>query len=95
MSEPKWKLNSAAALTWRAWGDESVVFDAQTGDTHLLDAVAREGLLSFCQVPFARSEVCVRLAERLKIEPDDQLDEYVGKLVARFSELGLVERVTS
>jgi PqqD family protein of HPr-rel-A system len=91
----KWRLSPGAVLTWRSWGDEYVVFNAQTGDTHLLDTVGREGLLCFEEACLDQAEICRRLATRLEIEPDEQLGDYVGKLLARFSQLGLVESVAS
>jgi PqqD family protein of HPr-rel-A system len=36
----RWRGVPRTALTWREWGDELVVFNHETGSTHLLDGLA-------------------------------------------------------
>lgn len=87
---PTWRLTRGAQLTWQHWDDESVVFDSQTGDTHLVDLVAREGILCLDE-PLDLDALTQRLAARLDVVPDDRLRRYAQQLVARFVSLGLLE----
>jgi PqqD family protein of HPr-rel-A system len=32
-----WRLSAGQLLRWRSWGDESVLYNDLSGDTHLLD----------------------------------------------------------
>ena len=36
----RWRVVPRTALTWREWDDELVVFNHETGSTHLLDELA-------------------------------------------------------
>lgn len=92
-SQPKVAARGGLAL--RTWGDESVVFNPSSGNTHLLDFVATEGLVCLQEAALDRFDLCRRLAARLNVEPDQQLIDYVDRLIARFDELGLLERVDS
>mgnify|MGYP003387223223 CR=1 FL=1 len=46
-SNPGWqvRLNSAGSLHWRTWGDEYVVYDECSSQTHVLDALTACALL--------------------------------------------------
>lgn len=48
-----WQLAADDALAIRRWGDECILFDAVTGDTHLLDAGSAEILDRFIGQPTA------------------------------------------
>ena len=68
-----------------------MIFDLKSGDTHLLDEVAREGLDCLVDGPLQVEELAERLAARLQIDPDADLTTYVRLLLQRFDDLGLVE----
>jgi PqqD family protein of HPr-rel-A system len=40
----RWHAVPDDALAWREWGDETVVYNARTGSTHLLNELAGEVL---------------------------------------------------
>ena len=92
---PKWRVSLQAALVWRTWAHESVVFNPRSGDTHLLNLVEREGLSSLEAAPLDADELTTELAHRLEIEPDDQLRRYAQNLIALLADLGLVETAGS
>ena len=89
------RLAARGGLAWRTWGDTSVVFNPSSGNTHLLDFAATEGLFCLQEAALDRLDLCRRLAARLNIEPDQELSDYVGRLIERFDDLGLLERVDS
>ena len=88
---PRLKLSARNGLEWRTWGQESVVFNSESGQTHLLDVVSREGLSCLEGAAVDVDTLCDRLAERLDLENDDELHLYVQRLVSHFDELGLVD----
>ena len=90
-----WRVAPNANLIWRTWGDESVVFDPRSGDTHLLDTVSREVLALLEQQALALPELCHVTASRLNLPEDADLDRYVQQLVRQFADLGLLETVSA
>ena len=92
---PRAKLKAHPGLLWRTWGDESVVFHPESGQTHLLDLVSREGLARLQDTALDPEELCGKMAERLDVANDNELLLYVERLVSRFEELGLVIKETT
>lgn len=68
-----------------------MVFNPASGDTHLLNLVERTALeeieaagrLSF-------EDLAAKLAERLQLDDITDLETYLLKLLAQFSEVGLI-----
>jgi PqqD family protein of HPr-rel-A system len=88
-----WRLNSAS-LRWHDWGDESVVFNAESGATHLLNLVDRQVVRLF--VPdgmLSSTELVQNLARALEIDVDTALEEYVATLLPQLEQVGLIESV--
>lgn len=90
----KWILPEPAKLRWKRWGDESILFDPNTGDTHLLDPLA------FCVLDeiksLARSAdelVAILFGEKCPDEPTETLTAICTTLSALETKM-LVVRVT-
>ncbi len=64
-------------LHTRRWGDQAVVYDDRTGDTHLLGALAVDVLRQLERSPLDRDA----LLERLEDADADTVDEVLVKLV--------------
>lgn len=47
----RWRAVAADALAWREWDGEFVVFNALTGDTHLLDVLGIAALWALQEMP--------------------------------------------
>ncbi len=95
MPDLQWRLrNQDELVTWRS-NDETVVYDAGSGDTHLFDLVAAEGLNSLLESQLTEQEFVERLANRLDIKPDEQLHRYVGRLIEQLEAAGLLETADS
>ncbi len=80
-----------AALKWRSWNDEFVVYNDLTGDTHRLDAVAARVLQELSRHPATLDEVVSRLSADLGVEPDDELRTWAATALNLFRRLDLVE----
>jgi len=88
---PEIKAKARTPLLWRRWGDETVVYNPASGQTHLLDLVSGEGLSCLQESFLDLGTLCERMAHRLDIENDAQLRSYVAMLLSQFEELGLLE----
>lgn len=84
-------INEQNRLIWRDWGDESVVFDRRSGQTLLLDLVAREALKSIETVPCNCVELCAILAAHLETEVDEELEKYIDQFFERLDKLGIID----
>jgi len=99
MSRPalttRYRLRPGRPLQWRTWHDDSLVFDPASGDTHVFDAVAREGLASLEQETLDLDALTLAMSRRLDVAPDTALGEYAARLVVDLEALGLIVRVAS
>ena len=91
----KWQLTSRTGLRWHDAGEESLVFNPASGDTHLLDLVSSSGLACLEAGPLSGEEICQRMALHLELPPEKDLRPYVSQLLSRLRELGLVESVST
>jgi len=87
----KWRVPSEVELLWHRWGDQYVVFNSASGDTHLLDGASREGLLCLQERALDQSELSRHLAARLELAADEQVQRYAARLLERLAKLGLIE----
>jgi PqqD family protein of HPr-rel-A system len=89
----QWR-GTRASIQWRAFGDESLAFNPQTGSTHLLNLVDREALeLLLAENSLAQPQIVQRLAQALEIDADAALEEYVASLLPQLEQVGLIESV--
>ena len=88
---PIWRLSPGAELHRRVWGEECLVFNRESGDTHLLDSVAAYGLACFEASQHDLESLSIALGRAFDLEPGPLLSDYVERLIAKFSSLGLIE----
>ena len=94
-SDPEWELAEGSRLHWVSWDDEHVVFDEGSGNTHLLDFLTAEVLKVLEQSRGAVPALVGRVAARLDLDPDADLERRIREAVERFREAGLVESTLS
>ena len=88
----EWQLNPACDLHWRRWNDSNLVFNAGSGQTHILNELAAS-VLKRLESNSAKLEELVQLAsvgEYLDWDTED-LEHSIAELVLDLVELGLVE----
>lgn len=78
----RWQVPPDAALRWRLWEDEHVVYHGASGDTHLLNPAAAEILRRMESTPASVEDVA-------RILGDASLP-HATSLLDRFAELGLI-----
>jgi PqqD family protein of HPr-rel-A system len=88
---PRWALNQSASLSWQSFDDEFIVFNATSGDTHLLNRISAEALRCLAEYPATGAELSQRVAERLGLPDSEDTRRQIAELLGRFDELGLVE----
>ncbi len=90
VSDHVWRLPAGAELLWQTWDDEVIVFNAASGQTHLLDALSAAALREIEKLPGGNGELALRLAERFELDTDVLLRR-LREVCAHFDALGLVE----
>lgn len=83
-----WKTTK---LAWKSWGDDVVVFNFSSGDTHLLNPVAAQALKILEQKPLNTHELSQQLASSDRLPTDEQLTAHVEDLLSKLDEMGLIE----
>jgi len=88
-----WRAVPADALAWREWGNEVVVFNQQTGSTHLLGEFAGEVLRRL--VAAEGGATAEALAARLEADPipadNAGWTRAVAEVLSDFARLGLAQ----
>jgi len=87
----KWRLRAGQTLRRLAGDDESVVYNDQSGETHLLSALAVGLLLHLSSGPDDFSGICASLARDWQFETDAELQSVVTTLSEELDKLGLIE----
>jgi PqqD family protein of HPr-rel-A system len=80
---------------WRRWGDEYVVYNPLSGDSHLLDFVSAQGLLHLAEHEISAEDLEDELSTALGISADEDLVRYVERITTEFAELGLTRPAQS
>ncbi len=89
----RWQLTRADALRVREWDDAGVIYDAASGNTHLIDALGLELLDLLRQQAWSLDALVAELRESL---PDDLDDDAVPRLLnAKLEQLVRLDLVTA
>lgn len=91
----KWRTAEKSDLSWVVWEQDAVVYNASSGGTHLLNALAFEALLSLRDGPADAQELAGRMADIFDGVDRDELEERMNRLMAEFYEWGLAEPLRS
>ena len=88
-----WSLSGAPdQFLWEHWDEESVVYHAPSGQTHLLNALATEALLLLQSRPLGLPALTNELASLCEIQVDASFLQKIGVLTTQLQDLGLIER---
>lgn len=85
-------LNSAAALYWRHWDDEYVVFDEASGRTHLLDALTACVLLCVEDGAVNTEELVSQICEHMSLS-SESVWAALPAILEQLTAVSLVETV--
>ncbi len=77
----------------KSWGDESVVFNKSSGNTHLINPIAAK-ILALLQLQESSAvEISEQVAAEIQLEADEEILHRVEVVLKTLDSLGLVERV--
>jgi PqqD family protein of HPr-rel-A system len=76
---------------WRFWGDEAVIYNCNSGDTHLLNRIAADTLETLQNTPASTEELTRMLALRFGIDADREFLKQMDELLLNFYEQGLIK----
>lgn len=88
----QWRVVSDSALRFRSWGDEFIVYNSLSGDTHLLGLAAAQILLKLQEAPSDTIILTEALAPLLQTETGEGLALQIEYLLADLVKLALIER---
>lgn len=92
-SNIKWRVRSDQALHFRSWGDELIVYNSLSGDTHLLGSVAAQILLRLQHVPSDFKSLAESLTPLLQTEMmGEPFEPQLIDLLADLNALALIDR---
>ncbi len=91
MSTPSTKSWSSCQLIRKAWGDEILVFNTASGNTHLVNRLAAKVLEFIDAGAITSIAIADRLAAEAGVSPDKELIESVESVLASLDDLGLVQ----
>lgn len=89
----RWRTVGGNALHLKSWDGELVVYNALSGDLHVLDDQAAQILQALQQTPSDVLSLTQRLAEQWQCEPSDDLQREIEMTMSDMQALALVERV--
>ena len=89
-----WTGPVSHAAAWREWDGEVVLYDDATGDTHHLDALGGEVLLTLIAHPrgVATTQIVRDIGDRMDELDVARLASQVERAIARLAEVGLARR---
>ena len=86
-----WK---AARLLTKCWEDGVVVYNLDSGNTHLLNPIAGQVLNYLSQYPAHATALASRLAAENDLVADAELNYNIDRLLGYLDSLGLIEPLT-
>lgn len=91
---PQNSLWKAARLLSKCWQDGVVVYNVDSGNTHLLSPVAGQVLSYLSHAPADGASLARQLAAENKLDADAELNYNIDRLLAQLDTLGLIEPST-
>lgn len=89
--DPMWRVGSGQLLEHRGWGDEFVIYNSLSGDTHLIDADAMDILLLLQEGETDNAALLAALAHSGAMAED--ATDRLAMVLDQLQSLSLVERV--
>ncbi|HTD04493.1 HPr-rel-A system PqqD family peptide chaperone [Undibacterium sp.] len=90
-SSVAWRAIDGAAEI-RHWGDEYVVYNVRSGNTHLLGFAAGQIFLKLQQSAADAGSLASMLAIDWQLDPDAEFMQQIASLLADLDALALIER---
>lgn len=89
-----WQVVAPDALVWEHLGDESVLFDRRSGQTHLLPQITAECVALLQEQAMDLETICERLEVRLHPELENEARYKIDQLLRTLNDLGLIASIS-
>ncbi|MFZ6645800.1 HPr-rel-A system PqqD family peptide chaperone [Undibacterium sp. TJN25] len=86
----KWQA-AAGSSKMRLWGEEYVIYNARSGDSHLLGYIAGQVLLKL-QNPLDSGALMEQLSDDWQFDSEQDAIEQIAAILADLDALALIER---
>lgn len=86
----KWQVLDPEALHIRTWDDEVVVYEATSGNTHLLDTMAARVLETLTAAPADSKAIAQALSHFWPQAPAELLQEQVDTMLTELAGISLI-----
>lgn len=93
MNEPMWKVPDSLRISIAEWGENAVVYQSVSGETHQLNALLVETLKLFQSGPLTLEALIDRLRCIFDVEDEVDLRQQIEQLILQFENLGLIEQL--
>lgn len=87
-----WKIFEEGALHWEQWGEQYALYDALSGETHLLPAFSARLLQLLSVNPRSVDELAAELCADSDETCDQAFLEHVSQLLEQLQVAGLTEK---
>ena len=94
-TETLWIRTVGSDLHWASWDAEEVVYDAASGDTHVLDPMTALLLKRLQSTSVKTQELADLVAAQLKVESGDELLARVYRSLVGLQSLSLVDSLSA
>lgn len=86
-----WAVNPLTEFHWRCWDGECVLFEARSGQTHLLDAFSATILLILERGLGCDQDLATVVAKEVEVVVDQDFVKTLEQCLNGFLTLGLIE----
>jgi len=87
---PLWRVHGCDPQSIKVWAEDTVVFNALSGQSHVLNTLAGEILLRLLEHPADREALAAQLSATLETPIDADLRAAIDNALAEMDELGLI-----
>ena len=91
-AETRWVAPGKQDLHWESWGEQSALYDARSGETHLLTEETARVLQQLVMRPGTAREVTEALCGESGECSDEQSLESSARLLRQLHNVGLIEK---
>jgi len=90
----RWRGVPGAKLHWRLWGDQYVVYNSGSANTHVLDAITAFVLHQVVERGYGTRELFRETRALLQLDDAEGFQRKLEATLRQLQELGLIEAVT-
>lgn len=87
-----WRIFEEGALHWEKWGEQHALYDALSGETHLLPEFSARLLQLLTVAPLGVDVLAKCLCENSNEACDQEFIEHVSQLLVQLQAAGLTEK---